>query len=108
MKRRKLMTPTNIGLLFEHCDDDAIRPYAETKMLVRLYFAAVHDRMLLPGTTSYLGEGQNLYEIVFADCIEKNPVERELSGRIKHYTDEILRGFSNIRVGNGSLGGKKL
>jgi hypothetical protein len=32
-------------------------------------------------------------QIVFADYIEETPVGRELSGRIKHYTDEILRGL---------------
>jgi hypothetical protein len=65
MTPRKLMMPKNIGLLFEHCDDDAIRPYAETEMLVRLYFAAVHDRMLLPGTTSYVTKStvENVYHL---------------------------------------------
>jgi hypothetical protein len=59
------MMPNNIGLLFEHCDDDAIRQHAETEMLVRLYFAALHDRMLLPGTTAYVTKSavENVYHL---------------------------------------------
>jgi hypothetical protein len=30
-------------------------------------------------------------QIVLADCIAENPVRRELSGRINHYTDDILK-----------------
>jgi hypothetical protein len=65
MTSRKLMTPNNIGLLFEHCDKDGIRQHAETEMLVRLYFAALHDRMLLPGTTPYLTKSavENVYHL---------------------------------------------
>jgi hypothetical protein len=32
-------------------------------------------------------------QIVFVDYFEENPVGRELSRRIKHYTNEILRGL---------------
>jgi hypothetical protein len=47
-------------------------------------------------------------QIVFADCIEENPVGRELSGRIKNYTDEILRGLLEYKDRKGMHGGKKL
>jgi hypothetical protein len=47
-------------------------------------------------------------QIVFADYIEENPVGRELSGRIKNYTDEILRGLLEYKDRKGMHGGKKL
>jgi hypothetical protein len=65
MTSRKLMTPNNIGSLFEHCDKDGIRQHAEIEMLVRLYFAALHDRMLLPGMTAYVTKSavENVYHL---------------------------------------------
>jgi hypothetical protein len=44
-------------------------------------------------------------QIVFADCIEENPAGREFSGRIKHYTDEILRGLLEYKDRKGKHGG---
>ena len=52
-------------MLFAHCDDRDIKPHAKTEMLVRLYLAAVHDRMLLPGTASYVTKSavENIYHL---------------------------------------------
>jgi hypothetical protein len=63
--KKALMTPENIGLLFAHCDEEDIVPHAKTDMLVRLYLATVHDRFLLPGTTSYVSRSavKNVYHL---------------------------------------------
>lgn len=53
-KRRNIFVPDRIVNLVIHCEDEEVKQYVDTDMLVRLFIGVAIDRLLKPVQTSYV------------------------------------------------------
>ncbi|CAN6211395.1 unnamed protein product [Urochloa humidicola] len=53
-KRRNIFTPQRIVNLVKHCEDEEVKQYVDTDMLVRLFIGVAIDTLLKPVQSSYV------------------------------------------------------